>query len=271
MALQSILKSNLDSSIISSPVILAATNEEIGTVSDVLVEESGHLRYLIIQTGEWFSNRQLLVPVGVCRSSDTSQAIALSSISNKQGLEQIPVYESDSEVNYEYEENVRQAYRQLITNGSSQAVSGDSGSYSYDREPELYGISTDEGQTIRLYEEKLITGKKRDQVGEVTIGKRVETEIKEVEIPVEKEKVVVKTKEVTGEKIPVEPGEAMFEEGTVAKVKVYEEKAEVGVEAFVREEVEVKKDVEKEVAEFKETVRKEKLEITGEENVEVEK
>ena len=84
-------------------------------------------------------------------------------------------------------------------------------------------------------------------------------------------KVVVKTKKVADEKIPVEPGEAMFEEGTVAKVKVYEEQAEVGVEAFVREEVEVKKEVEKEVAEFKETVRKEELEITGEENVEIEK
>ena len=270
MTLKSIVKSGLDSSMISSPVILTATNEEIGTVSDVLVEESGHLRYLIIQTN-WLSDRQLLAPVGVCRSAEDSQAIALVGINNKQDLEQLPAYENDSQINYEYEEKIRQVYRQLVTKDNSHVGDYDSNTYSYDKEPELYNISTDESQTIKLYEEKLVTSKKREEVGEVTIGKRVETETKEVEIPVEKEKVVVTTKKVADEKIPVEPGEAMFEEGTVAKVKVYEEKAEVGVEAFVREEVEVKKEAEKEVAEFKETIRKEKLEITGEENVEVEK
>lgn len=266
MTLQSILKSGLDSSIISSPVILAATQEEIGTVSDVLTEESGHLRYLIISV----NNRQILVPVGICRSAQDSQAIALWGIDNMQDLEQLPAYETDSQIDYEYEEQVRQVYRQLIAS-DAQTAEYDSSSYSYDKEPNLYDISADESETIKLYEEKLVTGKTTEEIGEVTIGKRVETETKEVEIPVEKEKVVVKTKEVADEKIPVEPGEATFEEGTVAKVKVYEEKANVGVEAFVREEVEVKKEVEKEVAEFKETVRKEKLEITGEENVEVEK
>ena len=270
MTLQSILRSDLDSSIISSPVILAATEEEIGTVGDVLVEESGHLRYLIIQTTDWLANRLIVAPVGICRSTQDSSAIALWGINSKQDLEQLPAYETDSQINYEYEEKIRQVYRQLMAS-DSQTAEYDSSSYSYDREPNLYDISADESQTIKLYEEKLITSKTREEAGEVTIGKRVETETKEIEIPVEKEKVVVKTTEVTGEKIPVEPGEATFEEGEVAKVKVYEEKANVGVEAFVREEVEVKKEVEKEVAEFKETVRSEKLEVTGEENVEIEK
>ena len=267
MTLQSILQSNLDSSLIDCPIILKTTNEEIGTVSDALIEEYGRLRYLVIK----INNRQFLAPIGICRSAQDSQAISLVGINNKQDLEQLPVYETDSQIDYEYEEKVRQVYRQLMTDRGSQTAEYDSSNYSYDNDSELYDISADESQTIKLYEEKLVTGKKRHEVGEVAIGKRVETETKEVEIPVEKEKVVVKTKKVADEKIPVEPGEAMFEEGTVAKVKVYEEQAEVGVEAFVREEVEVKKEVEKEVAEFKETVRKEELEITGEENVEIEK
>ena len=271
MSLQSIVELNLDSDLISSPIILDGTDEEIGTLSDILVEESGRFRYLIIQAGDWLSNRQFLVPVGMCRSYKESQAIALIGISNKQDLEKLPAYESNSKVDYEYEETVRKVYRQLIANQSSQTASYNSDSYSYDNEPELFEISSDESQTIKLYEEKLVTSKQRNQVGEVTIGKRIETETKEVEIPVEKEKVVVKVEEVAEQETPVEPGKANFEEGTVAKVKVYEETAEVGKEAFVRQEVEVKKEVEKEVVKAKETLRKEELEMTGEENIEIEK
>ncbi len=116
----------------------------------------------------------------------------------------------------------------------------------------------------------MVTSKERREVGEVTIGKKIETETKEVEIPVEKEKVVVKVKDVA-EEIPAEPGEARFQEGAVAKVKVYEEKAEVEKKAFVRQEVEVKKEVEETAVKAEETLRKEELEMTGEENIEIEK
>ena len=270
MNLQSITELDLESDLINSPLVIDETDDEIGTVSDVLVEESGRFRYLVIQGGDWLSNRLFLVPVGLCRSYNESQAIALVGFKDKQYLAEIPSYESNGEIDYDYEESLRQMYRQLLDKGRSNTTYARD-SYSYDDEPELYEISAQESQTIKLYEEKLVTSKERHEVSEVTIGKKVETEIQEVEIPVEKEKVVVKTTEVADEKIPVEPGEAMFEEGTVAKVKVYEEKANVDVEAFVREEVEVKKEVEKEIAEFKETVRKEELEMTGEENIEIEK
>ena len=270
MNLLSIVESNLNSDLISSPFVLDNAGEEIGTVSDVLVEESGHFRYLVVQANDELSNRQFLVPVGICRSYDESQSIALVGVDQKQDLEQLPIYENSSEINYDYEENLRQVYRQLLTQDNSEAKTYERDSYSYGDEPELYEISTDRGQTIRLYEEKLVTSKERLEVGEVTIGKKIETETKEVEIPVEKEKVVVKVTDVA-EEIPAEPGEAKFQEGTVAKVKVYEEKAEVDKQAFVRQEVEVKKEVEKTAVKAEETLRKEELEMTGEENIEIEK
>ena len=270
MNLQSIVESNLSSDLISSPFVLDETGGEIGTVSDVLIEESGHFRYLVVQTGDELSNRQFLVPVGMCRSYNESNAIALVGVSQEQDLEQLPIYENSSEINYDYEENIRQVYRQLLTLDNSAATTYERDSYSYDNEPELYGVSTDRSQTIRLYEEKLVANKERLEVGEVTIGKKIETETKEVEIPIEKEKVVVKVQDVA-EEIPAEPGEAKFEEGAVAKVKVYEEKAEVGKKAFVRQEVEVKKEVEGKIVNAEETLRKEELEMTGGENIEIEK
>ena len=280
MSLQSITEfdpnykqDSLENDLISSPVFIAQTDEEIGNVNDVLVDESGRLRYLVIGAGPWLSERQFLAPVGRCRAYQEGQAIAFVDVKDKQDLEPIPPYESDSQIDYDYEEEIRNIYRQFLTTDSSLAtVDYDRDSYSYDKEPELYEISADDSQIIKLYEEKLIINKQRREVGEVTIGKRVETEQKEVEVPVKKEKVVVKRTEVAGEDVPVAPGEAKFEEGAVAKVKVYEETAEIGKQAFVREEVEVEKEVEEEVVRATETLRKEELEITkDEENIDVEK
>lgn len=281
MSLQSIVQfdpnyaqgSSIEEDLISRPVFIAQTDEEVGTVNDVLVDESGNLRYLVISAGSWLSERQFLVPVGRCRAYQEGKSIAFIDVKDKQDLEKIPPYEGDSQVDYDYEEEVRNIYRQLLTTDKSSAtVDYDRDSYSYDKEPDFYQISAEEGQMIKLYEERLITNKQRREAGEVTIGKRIETEQKEVEVPVEKEKVVVKVNEVVGEDIPVAPGEATFEEGAVAKVKVYEETADIEKQAFVREEVEIKKEVEKEVVNASETLRKEELEVTGdEENIEIEK
>ena len=54
-------------------------------------------------------------------------------------------------------------------------------------------------------------------------------------------------------------------------MKVYEETVDIKKEAFVRQEVEVKKEVEKEVINTEETLRKEKLEMTRKENIEMQK
>lgn len=251
--------------------VFTAQNEEIGIVDDLLVDESGHFRYLVVNTNSWLPNRRFLLPIGKCRDDRETNFLVLSDINDKQVLEQVPAYESDRPINYEYEEDVRNVYRQLSVTDDSEIATYDRDSYSYENEPELYQISTEDNQVIKLYEERLITDKQRRQAEEVTIGKRVETEIAEVEVPVKKEKVVVKRNKVAEENIEVDPGEVSFEEGVVAKVQVYEETAKIEKKAFVREEVEIKKEVETEVINASETLRKERLEINGEENIEIEK
>ena len=281
MSLQSIAEfssdygreSSLENDLISRPVFIANTEEEIGTIEDILVDDSGHFRYLVISTGEWFGEQQFLLPVGLCRAYNENNSVALIGIDDRQVLQQTPPYHSDSSIDYDYEEGIRNIYRQFMTTDENSEIANyDRDSYSYDREPELYQISSEESQIIKLYEERLIADKQRRQAGEVTIGKRVETETAEVEIPVKKEKVVVRRNEVGEKNIEVDPNEVNFEEGAVAKVKVYEETANIEKKVFVREEVEVKKEVETEIINNSETLRKERLEMmSGEENIEVEK
>ena len=258
-------RDSIDNDLISRQVAIAQTDEEIGAVEDILVDDSGRFRYLVVSAGPWKSHDKFLLPIGRCQTNRGAETILLMDIPDREALEQLPPYHGDNQIDYDYEEEVRNVYRQILATDGTTAVSYDRDNYSYDSEPELYQISTEESQTIKLYEERLITDKQRREVGEVTIGKRVETETAEVEVPIEKEKVVVKINEVSSEDIPVAPGEATFEEGTVAKVKVYEETADIEKQAFVREEVEVTKEVETEIVSAEKTLRKEKIEITGEE------
>ena len=263
-------ESSIEDDLIGRKIFTAQTDEEIGIVDDVIVDESGHFRYLVIDAGSWLPDRKFLLPIGKCRAYKEANSLVLTDISDKQVLEQVPAYENDRPIHYEYEEDVRNVYRQLSATDNSEIATYDRDSYSYENEPELYQISPEDNQVIKLYEERLITNKQSHQAGEVTIGKRIETETAEVEVPIKKEKVIVKRKEVSQKNIEVDPREVSFEEGAVAKVKVYEETANIEKKAFIREEVEVKKEVETEIINASETLRKEELEISGEENIEVE-
>ena len=115
-------------------------------------------------------------------------------------------------------------------------------------------------EKIRLYEERLLVNKQREKAGEVSIGKRVETETASVAVPVEKERIVIERTDATTGNV-VSPGTANFAGGKVAEVELYEETATIDKQAFVREEVNVRKEVETETVTGSETIRREELEV----------
>ena len=145
--------------------------------------------------------------------------------------------------------------------GAARAQTYTRDTYKYDNEPHLYNLNNTDHQNVRLYEERLIANKQRRKAGEVAIGKHVETETARVSVPVEKERVVVERVTPADAGKAVAPGEATFNEGEVAKVEVYEENANIQKQAFVREEVKVKKEVERDTVEAQETIRREELDI----------
>ena len=57
------------------------------------------------------------------------------------------------------------------------------------------------------------------------------------------------------------PNQVNFAEGEVTRVELYEEQAQINKEAYVREEVRVKKVVEQDTVEAKETIRREELDV----------
>ena len=142
-------------------------------------------------------------------------------------------------------------------------------SYDYEREPHFYGMSEQENhRPLQLFEARLIANRQRRKVGEVTIGKHVETETARTSVPVEKERVIVERHRATTN-TPATDADRAFQEGEVARMEVYEETADIQKQAYVREEVDVRKTVERENVTAEETVRREELDInkTGNPNI----
>ncbi|PLZ93186.1 DUF2382 domain-containing protein [Fischerella thermalis] len=268
-------------------VYAEGTNEKIGTVHDVLVDEEGHFRYLVVDMGFWIFGKKVLLPVGCSRIDHTSDRVYVMGITREQA-DNLPEYDERQTIDYDYEERVRGVYRtpsvpvdasapleasaplssqagvdlpQSTTDYPDATPVYDRDNYTYDREPSLYGTNEQNHQTLRLYEERLIANKRRQKVGEVTVGKHVETEIARVAVPVEKERVVVERVTPNDAGRPVAPGEATFGQGEVTHMDIYEETPEICKEAVVREEVRVRKEVDQDTVETQDTVRREELDV----------
>lgn len=239
--------------------------EKIGTVSDVLVDEEGHFRYLIVDLGFWIFGKKVLLPVGRSRIDHEANRVYALGMTKEQA-EDLPEFDEGRILDYEYEERVRGIYRDSKYGNQPIAASKPNHSpdtYSYEHEPSLYNLNQQDHQTLRLYEERLIANKRRDKTGEVSIGKHFETKTANVSVPISKEHVVISRVTPEDKGKVVSPNEANFREGEVARVEIYEETPEVRKEAFVREEVRVQKVVEQENVQTEGTVRREELDVNA--------
>ncbi|MEP0915193.1 DUF2382 domain-containing protein [Leptolyngbya sp. DQ-M1] len=280
-------------------------DEKIGSVNDVLVDEDGRFRYLVISTGAWIFGKKVLLPIGRAQI-DYSAHRAYANGLTKEQVEQLPEFTDDLKMDYHGEEQVRSVYRSdaasttatgatgtsaamgastidtsamntpiegsaaLDSDAAGMAYTGssmgagftptyDQDTYNYDLDRDLYKMDHHDDR-IRLYEERLIANKRRMKAGEVTVGKHVETETARVSVPIEKERVVVERVAST-DTTAVPVGEAAFHEGEVARMEVYEETPDIRKEAFVREEVRVKKVVDQDVVNSEEQIRREELDL----------
>ncbi|MBA2747858.1 MAG: DUF2382 domain-containing protein, partial [Tatlockia sp.] len=121
-------------------------------------------------------------------------------------------------------------------------------------------LDPDNHQTLKLYEERLVTNKKRQQTGEVVLAKHVETQIASISLPLEKDRIVIERSTPTNRNATAVK-DVNFREGELVRMKVYEETANVHKEAFVREEVTIKKEVDVNTVKAQETLRREELDI----------
>ena len=275
---------------------LYSGDERIGSVNDVLVDEEGHFRYLIISTGAWIFGKKVMLPIGRARIDYNDRRVYADGLTRQQ-VEALPELTDDLKVDYDHEEQVRNVYRPSATDaavgasmdstpldtsaglnasaplegmaytGSSMGADTtpdrldyDRDSYNYGMDANLYDIDESTNPSLKLYQERLIANKTRQKTGEVAIGKRVETETVQVSVSLEKERVVIERSNPTGT-TAVTLDDTAFQGGEVARMEVYEEIPDIHKEAFVREEVRVKKVVDQDTVNAEEQIRREELDI----------
>jgi len=122
------------------------------------------------------------------------------------------------------------------------------------------GSALDNPDNLKLYEERLVAHKERMKTGEVSVSKRVETDTQQVSVPVQKEKLVIEvstpgTTAVTGNVA------GAFSTGDTVNIDLHEDKAAVGKQAVVRQEVNIRKETEQSVETISDRVRREELEV----------
>jgi uncharacterized protein (TIGR02271 family) len=249
-----------------------AADEKIGAVDDVLVDDEGRFRYLVINTGAWIIGKKVLLPIGRAQVDDNAKRVYATNLTKSQ-VEALPEFNDDLKIDYDHEEQVRGVYRDgsMPLQQDASSIGGapamgtatmDRDNYSYDREPDLYGMHGQNGSNLKLYEERLVTGKTRQKTGEAVISKHIETETATASVAVEKERVVIERMPATGSTATMPTtGTDAFKEGEVARMDVYEEVPEFHKEAFVREEVKVSKVVDTENATAQEQLRREELDV----------
>ncbi len=232
----------------------------VGSVADALVDQDGRFRYLVIDTSFDSVSKKILLPIGLSHINYPAQRVYVDGLSKEQ-VEYLPEYQETINVDEDYEKEVR-----LVFRPESRDISEQQDISLYEREPDLYNLNEQYHQTLRLYEERLIAHKHRVKTGEVKVGKHVETQIAQVTVPVKKERVLIERVLPTEVGTVVDPKALKFQEGEIARIELYEERPEIRKEAFVREEIRVKKVVDRHTVEAQDTIRREQLDIdtTGE-------
>jgi uncharacterized protein (TIGR02271 family) len=284
---------------------LYSGDEKIGSVDDLLVDDDGKFRYLVVGTGVWIFGKRVLLPIGRARMDYSNRRVYADGLTREQ-VENLPEFTNET-IDYDQEEQVRGVYRPTATTvGTTTGTTGVAGvtpgmtsvdatppveasrpitdrsdqmvdrpvgtpvydrdNYRYDYDPDLYDMSEQNHQHLRLYEERLVANKTRQRTGEVRVGKHVETETAHVSVPVERERVVIERSTPTDARVTDAAGIDAFNEGEVARVEVYEETPDIRKETYVREEVDVRKEVDRDTIERDEQIRRERLDVDSEGN-----
>lgn len=269
-------------------------NDKIGSIKNIMVDDSGHFRYFVVDTGFWVFGKQVLLPVGLSRIDSSDRRVYAVGLTKEQ-VENLPEFREDMTVDRDYEDRVTGVYdnypldRESTPLGTATGVmpstpsdtdlgltsatveDGDPDLYNYQQKPHLFDTSAPDRQKLKLYEERLIANKQRHKTGEVSIGKRVETDTQSVTVPLEKEQVVIERNVPSDADRSVSADAGAFQPSETVRMDVYEEQPDIRKETVLREEVNVRKETVRDNVSAQEQVRREELDVNSQGNPVVER
>ena len=229
-----------------------ANGEKIGSVRDALVvANTGAIRFLIVDAGGWFSSKEVLVPVGHARIDDSGvyfDSLTKDQVGAMQEYRYGEAYTDD-----QYTEDQFVADERVLRGNMD--------------EEQYHQRAYQTPDRLQLLEERLTVNKERFKAGSVRIGKHVETRQEQVEVPLQREEVVITRHEVTDGRAV--QGARLGEGQQTMQVDLEAERANIGKETFVTEEVEIGKRAVTETQTVTETVGREVLDVDRDGQIDV--
>jgi hypothetical protein len=157
---------------------LYSRDEKVGSVDDVLVDQTGHIRYLVINTGLWIFGKKTLLPIGQARFDYEQRCIHADHLTKAQ-VESLPEFTDQMVVDFDHEELVRRSYRHFGSNPPASYGIGYSGyesapstpnaaatldldlgyagydrdTYTYDHDPALYEMNEQNHLHLKRYQD----------------------------------------------------------------------------------------------------------------------
>ncbi len=158
----------------------AHNSEKVGTVRDILTDDSGRIRYFVLDVGGWFSAKEVMIPVGAARIEE--DGIYFDQLTKEQ-VKDMSTYTAGQDYTYDNQvEDIRVLY------GADKAQQQRTpGEFVYREDDDTYRTP----QRLQLLEERLQVNKDRYVAGQVEIGKHVETRTENVTVGLEHEELVI--------------------------------------------------------------------------------
>ncbi|MGO3338360.1 DUF2382 domain-containing protein [Psychrobacter sp.] len=223
--------------------------DKVGKIEGALVEDTtGRIRYLIVDAGGWFSSKEVLVPAGLARI--VGDDVFFDSLTKAQ-VEAMEVYDHDYQYSYK---DQHQKDRQAFVADSVPAA----------ERMEIADHAYEAPNTLELLEERLTVNKDRIVAGLVKVGKHVVTEERNVDVELEEEHANIQRTNVdrpTDRRIGDVNGDETVE------VELQAERARVGKDTYVSEEVNVGKTTDHHTETIVETIQREELDVDRDGNV----
>lgn len=93
---------------------LYSGERKIGLVNDLVVDESGQFRYLVINPSAWIFGKRVLLPIGQAWIDTNTRQVFIYGLTREQ-VKALPAFTDQTIVDADYEARVRTSYYRLKT------------------------------------------------------------------------------------------------------------------------------------------------------------
>lgn len=257
--------------------VAGADGQKIGKVHELIVDTGAmRTRYLDISldsdAARGSGDRDVLVPIGAARVSDSDDRVMLDSLSAAE-LASMPAYNHEP-ITRDFEDSLlAQMPNRTPTDHSARSADADYYKQPHFDDSGFFGARSGraarsehtkgEGtQRVLRSEEELEIGKRQVQAGEVDVRKRVETEKVREPVKVRREDVTIERRPIAGDEArSAAGGTKIADSGETIRIPITEEEIVVNKRPVVKEEIVIKKHAVSDDKTVEADVRKERVEI----------